>query len=90
MYAALPKRARENADAAFELFKSDPFHPVLENHELHKDRRGRHRPGSRAVAVTRRYRAIYLPDEAPKPPRNPANVWYWIGTHEDYNNYVGK
>jgi hypothetical protein len=39
--------------------------------------------GSRSVAITRRYRAIYVVD-------GDTNVWYWCGSHEDYNNFVGK
>lgn len=52
----LPDKIKEAADDAFRLFLQDPFHPLLENHELHDHRRGRHKKASRAVSVTRRYR----------------------------------
>jgi hypothetical protein len=82
MFERLPPRIQEAADAAFQTFLENHFHPALENHELHDTKKGRHRKGSRAVSITRRYRAIYVTD-------GPTNVWYWIGSHEDYNNFVG-
>jgi hypothetical protein len=83
MLAALPERIREAADAAYSQFLADPNQPSLAHHPLQDTRRGRHRKGSYAVSVTRRYRAIYVPD-------GNDNVWYWIGSHEDYNNFTGK
>lgn len=78
----LPPNIQEAAKLAFRLFLEDPNHPVLDNHMLHDSKRGRHRRNSRAVSITRKYRAIYVTD-------GPTNVWYWIGSHEDYNNFVG-
>jgi hypothetical protein len=79
----LPQHIREAASDAFRLFLQDPFHPLLENHQLYDTNKGRHRNGSRAVSITRRYRAIYVTD-------GPTNVWYWIGSHADYDNFLGK
>ena len=91
MLEALPQRIQAAARLAFERFRESPDYPSLERHPLHDDGRGRHKRGSFAVcAGSKRYRAIYVPDTNPTPPHKPANVWYWIGTHEDYNNFVGK
>ena len=79
----LPDEIQKSASASFKQFLENPNHPSLENHELADTRRGRHRRGSRAVSITRRYRAIYVEDGS-------TNVWYWIGSHEDYNNFTGK
>lgn len=79
----LPERIQQAAQEAFEAFKRDPFDPTLNNHQLTDTKKGQHRNGSRSVSVTRRYRAIYVEDDGD-------NVWYWIGSHEDYNNFVGK
>ena len=79
----LPPHIQQAAEHAYELFLNDPHHPLLANHELHDTRKGRHRTGSRAISVTHRYRAIYVADGL-------TNVWYWIGSHEDYNNFVGR
>lgn len=83
MLRALPKEIRKAADEAFALFVQKPNHPILGNHALTDTKKGRHRKGSKAVSITRRYRAIYVVD-------GPTNIWYWIGSHEDYNNFVGK
>ena len=83
MLAKLPDRIQEAADDAYRFFLQNPNHSALGNHALADTKKGRHRKGSRAVAVTARYRAIYVTE-------GPTNVWYWIGSHEDYNNFVGK
>lgn len=83
MFAKLPANIRQAAEEAYRLFLSNPNHPQLGNHELHDSKKGRHRNGSRALSITRRYRAICTVD-------GDTNVWYWIGSHEDYNNFTGK
>ncbi len=85
MFDKLPKRIQELARQVFELFRSDPTARALEHRPLKDTRKGRHKTGSFRVAVTYRYRAIYVPDLTTN-----TNVWYWIGSHEDYNNFVGK
>jgi hypothetical protein len=45
--------------------------------------KGRHQAGSWSVAVTMKYRAIYVPVGG-------VNVWYWIGTHNDYESFIGR
>ncbi|HEY1600722.1 MAG TPA: hypothetical protein VGG64_14025 [Pirellulales bacterium] len=79
----LPQKIQSAADDAFRLFLQNSAHPLLDAHALTDTKKGRHRNGSRAISVTYRYRAIYVVD-------GPTNVWYWIGSHEDYNNFVGK
>ena len=83
LYGYLPRRIQNLADAAFRKFENDPLDPALENHPLDDISRGRHKKGSRAVSITQRYRAIYVVD-------GDTNVWYWIGSHEDYNIFTGK
>lgn len=85
MLEALPARIREAAEAAFALFLEDPAHPSLRVHRLRDHGRGRHREGSLSVSITARYRAIYFHN-----PETNNNVWYWIGSHSDYNNFVGE
>ena len=81
-FAQLPAKIQDAAKDAYRLFLSDPYSPQLRNHELHDGNKGRHRKASRAVSVTRRYRAIYTID-------GDTYVWYWIGSHEDYNDFIG-
>jgi hypothetical protein len=79
----LPAHLRDAAGDAFAAFLRDPFHPSLRNHPLDDTHLGHHRAGSRSVSITRSYRAIYVTD-------GDTNVWYWIGSHEDYNNFTGR
>jgi hypothetical protein len=83
MFDKLPEPVQTAAKAAFDLFCRDPSNPALERHFLKDTKKGRHKIGSVAVSVTRRYRAIYVEDGG-------VNIWYWIGSHEAYNNYTGK
>ena len=81
----LPVEIQTLAEQAFELFLRDPAHPSLRNHELAATAKGRHKKGSRSVSITMKYRAIYLVDE-----QTSTNVWYWIGSHTDYDTFIGK
>ena len=80
--ARLPESIAKLAELAFRKFLEDPYAPALHNHELEDTSKGQHRLGSRSVYVNLRYRAIYVVD-------GNVNVWYWVGSHEDYNNFIG-
>lgn len=77
----LPESIQQLADAAFRMFVEDPSHPSLRHHALKDNKQGRHRAGSFSVSITMRYRAIYVRD-------GDTNVWYWIGSHADYDNFT--
>lgn len=87
---ALPNHIRELADDAFKRFEKDPFHPSLENEDLYDSKKGRHRKGSRSVAISRRYRAIYVVDNGPDGADPTQVCWYWCGSHESYNIFTGR
>jgi hypothetical protein len=71
-YDALPEAVRTLADKQFELLKSDPHHP-----SLHFKRTGRFH----SVRVGAHYRALAV--DAPD-----GIVWFWIGTHGEYDRVV--
>jgi hypothetical protein len=83
MFAALPLQYQQAATAAFRMFLQDPLHPALRPHVLNPSKKGRHWAGSISVTITMGYRAIYVV-------RNGVNVWYWIGTHADYDQFIGR
>lgn len=64
---------RTLADKQFQLLKTDPHHP-----SLHFKRIGRFH----SVRVGAHYRALAV--EAPD-----GVVWFWIGTHSEYDRVVG-
>ncbi len=82
-FDVLPARIQKLARAAYKQFLLDPSHPSLCLHQLADIGRGRHRCGSFSVYVTMKYPAIYVVDDG-------VNIWYWIGTHNDYENFTGQ
>lgn len=86
----LPQSIRNMASKDFERFQENPDHPALQTEELHDTRRGRHRPGSRSVRVGLRYRAIYFLEPDRQDATKVVAIWYWIGSHEDYNNFISS
>ena len=87
-FESLPEKVADIARRAFRQFLADPHAPALHNHELEDRHKGRHKLGSRSARVNVHYRAIYVvvPGKQGKPD---VNEWYWIGSHEDYNNFTG-
>jgi len=76
MFTALPAEVREQARAAYQLFRSNPRHPGLNFKRVH----GTDRYVS--VRVGRTYRAVGIlagSDEV---------VWFWIGPHEQYETLL--
>ena len=84
MFDELPSDIQVLAQAMYGLFRKDPNHNSLKHHELRNTKRGQHKNGSFAVHISYRWCAIYFVDAG----RN-ANIWYWIGSHESYNNFTG-
>jgi len=73
LYRGLPEDVRELADKNFELLNGDPRHPSLRFKKIGK---------YRSVRVGLRYRALAL--ETPD-----GLVWFWIGSHSDYDRLLG-
>lgn len=82
LYGELPVRIRALGLKTYELFLQNPQHPSLGLHALKNNSRGSHTDDSFAVSITMRYRAIFFAD-------GNVNVWYWVGTHADYDRFTG-
>jgi hypothetical protein len=72
LYHSLPESIRMEAREAFRLFRENPAHPGLSLERLRSD------PESWSVRITRGYRAVGLK-------RQDTMVWYWIGSHTDFD-----
>lgn len=83
MEGQLPDKIRRLALLAFRAFLRDPSHHSLRHHQLNDNDRGSHRTGSYSVSINMQYRAIYTRD-------GDTNVWYWVGTHADYDRFTGR
>lgn len=82
MFDRLPKRIQRLAAGQFQLFLRDPSHPSLRWHRVKDSDKGSHKNGSVSVSVNMQYRALYYPDDD-------RNIWYWIGTHAEFDTFAG-
>jgi hypothetical protein len=71
-YTQLPNRIQELADRNYELLKNNPYHP-----SLHLKKVGKYW----SVRIGLRYRAIGVEIED-------GVLWFWIGTHADYDDLI--
>ncbi len=71
-YDLLPESVQRSADKSFGLLRTDPMHP-----SLHFKRVGRY--WSARVGLEHRALAIRTGDEM---------IWFWIGTHADYDKLL--
>jgi hypothetical protein len=72
-YEALPLPVRKLADANYALLKRDPRHPSLQFKKV-----GRYW----SVRIGLRYRALAMDVDG-------GYLWFWIGSHADYDRLIG-
>ena len=74
-YAQLPKDIQALADKNFKLLKANPYHPSLHFKKVGKSKQ------LWSVRVSADYRALgrEKPDGV---------LWFWIGTHAEYNKLL--
>ena len=78
LFAALPQDVREQARAAYRLFRANPRHPGLNFKRIHASDR------LVSVRIGRDYRAVGVlraSDEI---------VWFWIGPHAEYEKVLKR
>ena len=73
-YQKLPSEIQDLTDKKFLLFRSDPFHPSLSFSK---------KGSVWTVDIGLYYRAIAWREKD-------TIVWFWIGTHEDYNILMNR
>ena len=72
LYQALPAEIRDLADKNFEVLKSNPRHPSLHFKRIRE---------LRSVRIGLHYRALGMAV-------NDGILWFWIGTHAEYDDIV--
>ncbi len=72
-YRSLPQRLKRLADASFRRLRDDPRHP-----SLHFKQAGRFW----SVRVGLHYRALAVRD-------GEDFIWFWIGSHAEYDRLLG-
>ncbi len=74
-FAKLPAHVRQSARDAYRLFAQDSAHPSLRFKKVHS------REPIWSVRVDRNYRAVGIIDDD-------MIVWFWIGSHADYDHLL--
>lgn len=74
-FSGLPDRIREQGRAAYRLFQQNPFHPSLHFKQVHPSR------PVFSVRISRDYRALGVM-------KGDTIVWFWIGSHSDYDGLL--
>ena len=74
-YHQLPEDVQELADKSYELLRADPRHPSLHFKKVGKTKQ------LWSVRVGAHYRALAME-------RAEGIVWFWIGTHAEYDTLL--
>jgi hypothetical protein len=77
LLAALPTHVRQQAQEAYRLFQQNPAHPGLRFKQVHVD------PPIYSARVGISFRAVGVLD-------GDTVVWYWIGSHADYDKLLAQ
>jgi hypothetical protein len=72
LYEALPKQVQALADSAFEILRKNPRHSSLQFKQI---------GGLWSARVGLHFRALAVE-------RNGEIVWFWIGSHAEYDHIV--
>lgn len=71
----LPSEIKDKAKEAYALWKEDPFHETLQFKRVHT------RKPIYSVRIGKQYRALGVKE-------NETIVWFWIGSHSDYDKLL--
>ena len=77
LYEALPDQIQRRAKVAYQRFQRDPYHPGLQFKQVHDNE------SIYSVRINRDYRAVGVRDAD-------EIVWFWIGSHSDYDNLLSQ
>jgi hypothetical protein len=76
-YEGLPDHIRRQARQAYKLFQQDPYHPGLRFKQIHPSK------PILSVRAGLDYRALGIRN-------NDDLVWFWIGSHADYDKLIAR
>ncbi|MBM3707625.1 MAG: hypothetical protein FJW69_04675 [Actinobacteria bacterium] len=74
-YRKLPNNIRKEAKKVYIQFKKNPYYPSLRFKQIHSTR------PIFAIRISKDYRAVGIQ-------QNNQIIWFWIGSHNDYNNLL--
>jgi len=76
-FKKLPERIQNRARQVYQQWKENPFDPRLQFKQVHASK------PIYSVRVHIGWRALGLR-------KNNAVLWFWVGSHEDYNKIITK
>ena len=88
-FERLPQEIQEHAMEAYKIFCNNPTQQSLRHHALKWTKRSKLIDPSFSVSIDRIYRAVYTIEHDPET-NTTVNLWYFIGTHTDYNKLCGN
>jgi hypothetical protein len=75
--ASLPAEVQQRSRTSYQQWKQNPSHPALHFKQVHNQK------PIYSVRVGLSYRAVGIKEEN-------TMIWFWIGSHEDYNNLLAQ
>ncbi|KUJ95331.1 MAG: hypothetical protein XD41_1679 [Desulfonauticus sp. 38_4375] len=75
LLAQLPKQIQKQAKEAYIQFEKDPYHPGFRFKRVHS------KLPIYSVRISKDYRALGIQ-------RDGEIVWFWVGSHSDYDNIL--
>jgi hypothetical protein len=76
-FRRLPTHVQKQAQEAYRLFRQNPYQASLKFKQIHPAK------PIYSVRIGRNHRAIGTK-------QNQEIIWFWIGSHEDYNNLIAQ
>ncbi len=76
-YEHLPERIQHQAKEAYSLFKKNHRHPSLRYKKVHPKK------PIYSVRISQSYRALGIQD-------GNEMIWFWIGSHEEYERMISR
>jgi len=76
-YTGLPRYIQKQARETYQLFKRNPKHPSLQFKKVHSSK------PIYSVRVSLGYRAVGVMNDR-------QIVWFWIGSHADYDRLLSR
>jgi hypothetical protein len=77
LYERLPEQVQHRAKVAYQRFQQDPHHPGLQFKQVHETQ------PIFSARINRDYRAVGVKADN-------EIVWFWIGSHSDYDNLLSQ
>ena len=77
LYGNLPEQIRKQAKRVYRQFEKDPYYPGLHFKRVHSSE------PIYSVRITKDYRAVGVQ-------QNDEIIWFWIGSHSDYDKLLNQ